>query len=572
MRAIKFIAGMVSAVVLANILPSVVSADDTVNTNVALNKVVTSNVILDSQDSENQWGAERLVDGDTGTMSLVQGSSDNEYFQVDLGKSYDITKIELYDRIDLEQTPEGRFGFRITASNSESFSDYDILGGLDTQDDTSFPIQGCYTINENSTKTYRYVRFERTEKRTGWWLFYSELKIFADIEVTMNVDMSAREKTNVSSGKTAIASDWYDKANDPNSENNFAPSNLLDDTVSANDRWLSYYGEQGQIGYTYLIVDLGVPRHVGYVELEGVPNSGTDIVNFYSNFNLYLANEYDEGILFNNRLIAGQTGYKEIAVIGSNAESLWIDGKLNVKCDDTEAYRYLIYKRTSGRPDTNCFSELGAIRVYELNPMLNDLTVSGNEIIFTFNEDMDTETVNNDSVKLYSGEQELSCTITDVDTKTYKAVLSQQVFDTEIKVQISDAAKNAKGVSVKNGTEKTVLAPAAVEAEEFVITTLKDGTGAEVLSLEGLTEVGARIKVKNNQESASDSAVAIMLLLDENNSVISSDSKIVDVQATEEETMTLGVDIPSGNGYKLKVFLWRNFSMMKIIESHKTVN
>lgn len=572
MRAIRFIAGMASAVILANILPIAISADDAVNTNVALNKTVTTNVVLDSQDSANQWGAERLVDGNTGTMSLVQGSSDNEYFQVDLGKSYDITKVELYDRVDQEQVAEGRFGFRIIASNTADFSDYDILGGLDMQDDTRFPAQGCYTINENGTEKYRYVRFERTEKRTGWWLFYSELKIFADVEVTMNVDMSEREKTNVSFGKTATASDWYDKANDPSGENNFAPSNLLDDTISANDRWLSYYGEQGQLGYTYLIVDLETPRHVGYVELENVPNSGTDIANFYSNFSLYLANEYDEDVLFNNRLLTGQTGYKEIAVIGENAENLWINGKLNVKCDDTEAYRYLIYKRTSGRPEKPCFSELGAIRVYELNPMLDDVTVSGNEIIFKFNEDMNAETVNSDSVKIYSGEQELSCTITDVDTKTYKAVLPQQVFDNEIKVQISDAAKNAKGVSVKSGTEKTVLAPAAVEAEEFAITALKDGTGTEISSLEGLTEVGARIKVKNNQQSAPDSAAAIMLLLDENNTVISIDSEMVDIAALAEETITLGVDIPSGDGYKLKVFLWRNFSMMKMIEPHKTVN
>ena len=57
----------------------------TFNRNVAYNKPVYTNVVLDSDEQSADWGKTNLTDGYTHTMTLMLGNAENEYFIVDLG-------------------------------------------------------------------------------------------------------------------------------------------------------------------------------------------------------------------------------------------------------------------------------------------------------------------------------------------------------------------------------------------------------------------------------------------------------------------------------------------------------
>lgn len=537
------------------------AAPQTISVNIAQDKTVTTNVEL-TQDAQ-QFDENNLVDGDINTMSLMLGMSDNEYYIIDLAGEYDITKVELYDRQDQLQEPEARMGFEIQVSNTADFSEYEKIGGLDSQDDEAFPPCGCYTVNETSETKYRYVRLIRTQKHPYWWLFFSELKVFAEVEETVNVDMTGIDMTKISDGATAIASDWYDKANDPLGENGMAPKNLLDDEISNNNRWLSYYGEKSsEEGYTYLIIDLHKPRNIGYIELEAVKGSGTDIANFYSNFNLYLSNEYDEDILFNNRTLTDRNEYKQIASVGENAEALWIDGKYTVKCSGDEAYRYLIYKRTTGRPDRTCFSELGAVRIYELNPMLEQISLNGNEIVLDFSEEMDSQTVTEENINIYAGETLLSH-VGHFSGKRYTAELSEQIFDKEITAVISADVKSKRGINVKGEIRKSLKAPAAVTAGQPQFSS----SGNTVTSLAGLEDLSAQLNLSNNRSDSKETAAVMLILYDADNSIVDIDEKIVEIEPGETLPENLHISLPSDTaGYKAKLFMWRSMGNMGVIE------
>ncbi len=537
------------------------AAPQTTSVNVAQDKTVTTNVVL-TEDAQ-QFNEGNLVDGDIGTMSLMLGMTDNEYYIIDLADEYDITRVELYDRQDQTQQPEGRMGFEIQASNSADFSEYVKIGGLDSQDDDAFPPQGCYTVSDSSEAKYRYVRLIRTQRHPYWWLFFSELKVFADVEQTVNVDMTGIDMTRISDGADAIASDWYDKANDPLGENGMAPKNLLDDEISNNNRWLSYYGEKSdEEGYTYLIIDLHQPRNVGYIELETVKGSGTDIANFYSNFDLYLSNEYDEDVLFNNRTLAGRSEYKQIASVGENADALWIDGKYTVKCSGDEAYRYLIYKRTSGRPDKTCFSELGAVRIYELNPMLESISLNGNEVILDFSEPMDSQTMTEENIKIYAGETLLSYT-GNTDGKRYVAELEGQVFDSKITTVISTQVMSKRGIAVKSEIIKSLKAPAAITVDQPIFTS----AGSVVTSLEGVENLSVQFNLSNNRLNDKETAAVMLILYDADNSIVDVDEKVVEIEPGGLLPENLCISLPSDTtGYTAKLFMWRSMGYMGVIE------
>lgn len=559
----KIFTGIAAAAAAAMMLTAQgYAAQKTVTVNVAQGKAVTTNVVL-TEDAQ-QFDEKNLVDGDINTMSLMLGMADNEYYIIDLAGEYDITGVELYDRQDqLQKEPEARMGFEIQVSDSADFSEYEKIGGLDTQDDDAFPPRGCYRIEDTSANKYRYVRLVRTQKHPYWWLFFSELKVFAEVEETVNVDMSGVDMTKISDGADAFASDWYDKANDPLAENGLAPKNLLDDEISNNNRWLSYYGERAdEIGYTYLIIDLHKPRTVDYIELEAVKGSGTDIANFYSNFSLYLANEYDGEVLFNNRTLSGRGEYKQIAAVGDNADTLWIDGKYTVKCSSAEKYRYLIYKRTSGRPEKTCFSELGAVRIYELNPMVEKMSLDRNEIVLEFSEEMDAATLTAENIVIYAGDTPLEY-VGSAGGKRYTATLPAQVFDTEITAVVSPDVKSARGVALKGEVRKTLKAPAAVTAVQPVFSS----EGGSVTSLAGLRELTADLSVSNNRADAEESAAVLLVLYDADNCIADTDETVCKIAPGATLPVRLTVPLPDDTaGYRARVFIWRSMGNMGVIE------
>ena len=349
------------------------SQSRTMNINVAKNKPIYTNVILDEEGLYADWGSESLTDGDLTTMSLMLGKCENEYFIVDLGRRYNVDRINLYDRQDQEQVQEARSGICIMGSNTLDFSQYDILGEIDETDSNKFASQGVYSVCPNHQENYRYIKLQRTKTYTGAWFFYNELEVFADVDLE-----------EVSPGKKAYANDWYDMHNDADGKNSYAPQNVLDNEISMDNRWLSYYGENGESGYSYLVVDLEEAKNIGYVEFERVDNSQTTIGQFYSDFDIYLSNKFDAEELLNSKTLKDNEDYIWVSGVYGNAEGLWTDDIYGSLCNG-DKMRYVIYKHNKEQS----LSEMGAVRVYANNLMVYSAYYDGDSICIDFSDKLD---------------------------------------------------------------------------------------------------------------------------------------------------------------------------------------
>ena len=100
------------------------------------------------------------------------------WLQVDLGKEYEIDRIEIDARKDTDQKPARRLFEVIASENDPDFNEgnYDVLGSLgwDSGETEVFPHGGTWTKDVTSTKKYRYVRVRKTYAE----LFYiNELRI-----------------------------------------------------------------------------------------------------------------------------------------------------------------------------------------------------------------------------------------------------------------------------------------------------------------------------------------------------------------------------------------------------------
>ena len=248
--------------------------------------------------------------------------------------------------------------------------------------------------------------------------------------------------------------------------------------------------------------------------------------------------------------------------MGDNADTLWIDGKYTVKCSSTEKYRYLIYKRTSGRPEKTCFSELGAVRIYELNPMVEKMSLDRNEIVLEFSEEMDAATLTAENIVIYAGDTPLEY-VGSTDGKRYTATLRAQVFDTEITAVVSPDVKSARGVALKGEIRKTLKAPAAVTAVQPVFSS----EGGSVTSLAGLRELTADLSVSNNRADAEESAAVLLVLYDTDNCIADTDETVCKIAPGTTLPVRLTVPLPDDTaGYRARVFIWRSMGNMGVIE------
>lgn len=428
------------AVIVAILIPSLnivsVSAKEystkTLYTNVAEGKSVTTNVELENDEQSQMWGAASLTDGDISTMALMLGKDAIEYFTVDLGQRYKISEIKLYDRQDLQQVPEARYGIRILLSNDENFEIYEIADEIGTATEECFAEGGTWNIGLSENRAYRYVRFERYNQRENWWIFYNELEVYANVKMN-----------NVSAGKKAYSNDWYDKENDVNAANNYSPTRVLDDEISMDNRWLSYYGENGENGFTYLAVDLQQERNIGYIELERVNNSQTPIEQFYSNFDIYLTNKYEPDVLSSESILKDNPDYMWVSGCNVATAAQWQNGIYTAKVSGGK-YRYVIYKHNK----ENCVSELGAVRIYEPAAEVNTAEFNGETVTVSFNDEIDEEEIKNICVYDRTENKNIDVSIQKKDAYTYDFISGQLSADHNYNVIIPEGLSSLKGMAV----------------------------------------------------------------------------------------------------------------------------
>ena len=192
------------------------------------------------------------------------------------------------------------------------------------------------------------------------------------------------------------------------------------------------------------------------------------------------------------------------------------------------------------------------MRIYELNPMVEKMSLDRNEIVLEFSEEMDAATLTAENIVIYAGDTPLEY-VGSTDGKRYMATLHAQVFDTEITAVVSPDVKSARGVALKGEIRKTLKAPAAVTAVQPVFSS----EGGSVTSLAGLRD----------RADAEESAAVLLVLYDTDNCIADTDETVCKIAPGTTLPVRLTVPLPDDTaGYRARVFIWRSMGNMGVIE------
>lgn len=250
--------------------------------NVALNKNVSS-----GNPNHNSTALKKLVNGSysdfvhaddgentngtyvSGTVTLPSGVTVNsasgqkdDWFIVDLGRRYQISKVKVWPRVSGFNAVQMRY-FDIEASNTEDFASNVTLASVGAEGvaDSSTPV-----VCDGDGGAYRYIRIRKTGNTS---YSFGELEVFADI------------KTQEVSRNRQVSANYY-------TPSSFKPSYTVDGvTTNANQCWLvSETGKSDDIGAPYnLVVDLERDYPVGMIEMFSRHNSAASV--YRSNWNIY---------------------------------------------------------------------------------------------------------------------------------------------------------------------------------------------------------------------------------------------------------------------------------------------
>lgn len=136
--------------------------------NLAFNRPTTS-----SSTYSSPFAAGRANDGNVDSGWSPTANDPNAWWQVDLGRSYQLGSFSIVTRQDIDQ-PETRTNFEVQASNDPNFADYVVVGRQDRW--TSIPFSGTLTRQIIDGGAYRYVRVAKTD---GKYMFMSEFTVTA---------------------------------------------------------------------------------------------------------------------------------------------------------------------------------------------------------------------------------------------------------------------------------------------------------------------------------------------------------------------------------------------------------
>lgn len=504
------------------------SAAQPESVNLAAGKNVISSNLPDSP-----FAIANLTDGDTSTMSewICTGAEKGLglYIAVDLEDEYNITSVQLYGRQDQTGANAARYGFEIQFSNSPDFQDYETAAGLTEQDDNAFPAKGSFTQEVSLTKQYRYVRLIRTQATPNLWLYYNELKVMG------YGDVYDKDYTLVSEGKSAVTDRNY-----PGCNGDLA----LNDKIDGSNRWL-YYGNED---YHYLIVDLEEAYHIGYFEIEKF-TKGYD--TFYENTYIYGCNEYNTEDFYdadgNGIKVLDEAKYKILARIGKNPPAV-----NKIECDDSEAYRYLIYRRIQ-KSDT----ELGGFRAYVVNPKVVSYASDSEKIVLKFSHDMDADTLNPENIELLIDGEAVPYTGECTDKRKYTILFDGEVFDSEVSVNIKSGVKNINGVSAIEREAVQYTASKKIEVEKFGFYASDEADAQPITQPADVTYACAEIA--NNSATSGQTIYLVIAAYDSNNTVVAMNSQRKEIAPQEKVNFNVSVDTAGLSDIKkIKAYMWRS--------------
>lgn len=146
---------------------------------VAHAKLTTSNAGHGSSTYYSSYGA---VDGNKKTGWSAQGVGPF-WWQVDLGEPYEIDRIEIDDREDVDQAVTRR-SFEILGSNDPTFETYTVLA---VQGPEAYPHRSTAKYYVDSEEAFRYVRIRKNDSS---YLFLADVRIIdEDLEYTPASDL-----------------------------------------------------------------------------------------------------------------------------------------------------------------------------------------------------------------------------------------------------------------------------------------------------------------------------------------------------------------------------------------------
>ncbi len=149
----RIICVILSVLMLSATFFTVAYAEEYVNA--ALNCVSTASSAVDSSHS-SYYANDGINDNADYTYWQSAAEDKNAWWQVDLGLSYQISRIEYEPRINSPK--EEKINFEVRASNDKDFASYEVLAVCESEFS-----DGKLTIEINPTERFRYIRLAKTD-------------------------------------------------------------------------------------------------------------------------------------------------------------------------------------------------------------------------------------------------------------------------------------------------------------------------------------------------------------------------------------------------------------------------
>ena len=501
-------------------------------TNVAMSRPVTA------ASEVSDWGGKSNInDDDINTFwfgSEGDGTAEkNRWIQIDLLRLYKIEKIELFDRPSYDNTDgynNGRLFLDILASNTADFSSYVKIGEVGGAD--TFPKFGKFTIELPEPTAYRYIRIKK--QNIDHEFILAEIKIYANQTVT-----------EVAKGKPATASSSYADGYLPPKANNGT-------NIDPGDCWLTFTAGD----YHYWQVDLGREYPIGMIELEA-RNVGNDADDDSVRRDIIIYGSLSDEAPNKSSAVMGSGFIQLTSPITTASFPPQKEGYYKGITIDSTPVRYLTYKKT-----TSTNATIGQFRAFVINPEVIDVAVTGNVIKFDFSDEMDENSLNENTIKLLCNNEELSYNIVNKMANSYEIELSEQVFGERIEAVVKTGVTNRGNVNIAEEYIKSFTARDEIE----IIS-----SGFEASALTG-SNVKISVKAKNNNMADSADIIVVLALYNNENTMVDVISKKAEIGIGDEEDINAELsltDYEDLTGYRAVAYFWNNYIYTKTLSENK---
>ena len=128
----------------------------------------------------SSYVADHAVDGNANTSFVVKNWGNQEYFQLDLGQSYSLNKVQIVPRVLIDDWE--RKGFVVLASNDAAFAKYRTIGEVGSE---AFGEGQIWSAQVTNPTPFRYLRVHKTDNQG---IGFAELRVLiAQESITMQV-------------------------------------------------------------------------------------------------------------------------------------------------------------------------------------------------------------------------------------------------------------------------------------------------------------------------------------------------------------------------------------------------